>query len=907
MARYHYKKNNRRVSKRSYRSRRTSTHEVTARLKPKADSRLKSVFAKIGVPEKKPFRPDRFQLEALSAIQETDCLVTAPTGSGKTWIAEQAITPLHAQGKRAWYATPLKALTNSKYTEFRAYFGTESVGILTGDRKENAGALIIVGTTEILRNHLYDVMHEGIDFPSDLIVLDEAHFLGDPDRGVVWEEVMIYLPQRINLLMLSATIANADQIAEWLGSIRHKKCIIINENKRPVPLYSLFLDASGELFPLTGKRGLDRKVEQYVKSDSPRFLSPPHMLPPFGDIIRVLRRYNLLPAIFFLKSRSDCNAALDLCGYAETAPDLDARLGHGIDELLARYPYLTKHKQLSYIRKARVAAHHGGQLPGWKLFVEKLMTKGLLDAVFATSTVAAGVNFPARTIVLFNSDRFNGHEFIPLDATEFHQMTGRAGRRGMDNIGFALVVPGKFMDVRLVNKLLNSPPEPIVSRITVNFSMVLNLLLSHTPEEVKSVFEKSFATYLNIEQQQKGIEKRFRDSLKELAAFLPEKMCGDPLNIVDFIRKRGTLRTELRSLKRQARHAQARLAKEKVLVPGRLFLDKKGRLYCVITPPAKEDGGYLCCRMGSGSRRRPKLRKITLEKVGKIIDTIVSLPESTDPYELCGRLIFRYNKRETFAFLKNLQLGEKERLKMKPLIDRISFLEEELAEIVCNRCAHFKLCHKRGKSHLARLIDDILSMSDSINAVRMRLWNDFQRHLEFLKEEGFVDGNDRLTDDGIWASQLRLDQPLIIAEALRLGVFPETDPTLLSALVAPFVYDREAEVHVDQSVVSNKVARAFYQMAAALAPLIERKKVHGFAVRPFPLWAAAIIYSWAGGMPWEKVLELYGIADGDLAMLIIRTADNLRQIASLKEVYPEVSRTAWKSVDLILREPVMVD
>ncbi len=906
MARYNYRKNGRR-SKPSYRRRRTPM-TVSSRLRPKADSRLKSIFAKIGVPEEKPIKPDPFQLKALAAIQETDCLVTAPTGSGKTWIAEQAIAPLHDQGRRVWYASPLKALTNSKYAEFKARFGAEEVGILTGDRKENAAAPIIVGTTEILRNHLYDVMREGIDFPADLIVLDEAHFLGDPDRGVVWEEVMIYLPRRLNLLMLSATISNADQIADWLESIRHKRCIVVDEEKRPVPLYPLFLHSSGELLSLTGRKGIARKVERYLNSENPPLLAPSHMLPPFGDIMRVLRKYNLLPAIFFLKSRADCNAALDLCGYAESSPDLDARLEHRTEELLAKYPYLENHKQLSYIREARVAAHHAGQLPGWKLFTEKLMTEGLIDAVFATSTVAAGVNFPARTVVFFNSDRFNGHEFVPLDATEFHQMTGRAGRRGMDNIGFALAVPGKFMDIRLVNKLLGSPPEPIFSQITVNFSMVLNLLLSHTPEDVKEVFEKSFATYLNIERQQKGIEKRFHKALEALADFLPKRMCDSTSKGVDLIIKRRMLHTELRGLNRQVRHMRTRLGKEDALVPGRLFLDKKKRLYCVIRWPAKKEEGYLCCLMRSGSqRRRPKLRKIVLEKVGRIFDKILPLSESRDPYELCSRISFEYGNGEESHLLRNFQLGEKEHLNLKPLTGRVRYLEDELAKMVCNQCAHYKLCHKRGKSHITKLIDDVLYMSDSINAVRVRLWNDFQRHLEFLKEEGFVDSNDQLTEDGMWTSQLRLDQPLMIAEGLRLGVFPETDPALFAALVAPFVYDREIETYVDRAIVPNKVFRAFALMVEAVTPLAERKKVRGFAVRPIPFWAAAAIYSWASGMPWEKVSELFGVTDGDLAMLIFRTADNLRQIASLRNVYPEISRTAREAVDIILREPVMID
>jgi len=224
------------------------------KIKPSADSRLQKVFESIGVPDKKPFEPDPFQLQALSAIKRGDCLVTAPTGAGKTWIAIQAIDHMYTSNRKSWYASPLKALSNAKYQEFSEIFGPENVGILTGDRKENPDASIIVGTTEILRNQLYDAMHRGETLATDFVVLDEAHFLGDEDRGVVWEETMIYLPSRIPLLMLSATIGNAWIIAKWLSTLRSKQCIVVNETKRPVPLSPLFLHPTGTLLPLTIQR-----------------------------------------------------------------------------------------------------------------------------------------------------------------------------------------------------------------------------------------------------------------------------------------------------------------------------------------------------------------------------------------------------------------------------------------------------------------------------------------------------------------------------------------------------------------------------------------------------------------------------------------------------------------------------
>ena len=370
--------------RRFYGRRRTVvSKQRSRRLKPEADARLKKVFAKIGTPPKEPFTPDPFQLRAVDAIKKSDCLVCAPTGSGKTWIAQEAIRRIFERGGNAWYASPLKALTNSKLLEFGKTFGSENVGILTGDRKENAEAPIIVGTTEILRNQLYDAMHEGTDLKTDLVVLDEAHFLGDEDRGVVWEETMIYLPQRVPLLLLSATVGNAHQISDWLETIRSKPCAVIEEKGRPVPLVPLFFYPTGRLMPLLGKKGLDKKVRHYLSSPNPPAMATPRQLPPFSDILRVFRKFDLLPAIFFMKSRADCDAALDRC-VAKQAPNThpNKELNQRIDALTQHQPHLWQHRQMHYLRQNAVAAHHSGQLPAWKLVVEDLMTRGLLDAVF---------------------------------------------------------------------------------------------------------------------------------------------------------------------------------------------------------------------------------------------------------------------------------------------------------------------------------------------------------------------------------------------------------------------------------------------------------------------------------------------------------------------------------------------
>ncbi|MGD9974712.1 MAG: DEAD/DEAH box helicase [Desulfatirhabdiaceae bacterium] len=682
--------------------------KARVRLKPAADKSLKRVFAEIGVPEQTPFVPDAFQLQALEAVQKSDCLVTAPTGSGKTWIAVQAISRIFEKKGKAWYASPLKALTNSKFQEFSDIFGPQHVGILTGDRKENADASIIVGTTEILRNQLYDAMHLGETLNTDFVVLDEAHYLGDEERGVVWEETMIYLPPRIPLLMLSATIGNAHQIADWLSTIRSRPCIVIEETRRPVPLYPLMIDPSGTLLPLLGsvevreKSRMSKKVKELA--DSSKSMAPGRKLPHFGDILHVLETYNLLPAIFFLKSRSDCDYALNLCeDFPLDDPQHRKRLRERVKRMVRQSPHIAGHRQLKNLQNLGVGSHHSGQLPAWKLVIETLMTEGLLKAVFATSTVAAGVNFPARTVVFLNTDRFNGRDFMPLTPTEFHQMTGRAGRRGMDEVGFAVGIPGRYLDPFLYAGLVTADPSDVVSQIKINFSMTLNLLLSHEPDQIEDILTRSFAAF----------------SLSEMQ------------------------------------------------------------------------------------------KKMTIKKI------------EYEPSDL--------------------------------------------------------------------------------------LRDSFQAHLQFLQETGYVSYDGSLTSDGLWASRLRVDQPLLIAEGFRHGVFPETSPELLAAMMALFATERDTGEALNQRILPENLVRAFQLVRRTLRPFIESMRIAGFETRKLSIGPAAVVYAWASGMAWEDVVTLSESAEGDLVMLMLRTADNLRHVHALGRSFPDAAKTAMDAIDLLYREPVMLE
>jgi superfamily II RNA helicase len=870
------------------------------------------IFEEIGTPEPAPFRPDPFQTETLERLKDADVLVSAPTGSGKTWIAIEAIKGCLSQGRRAWYASPLKALSNSKFSELSVEFGEEMVGILTGDRKENTDAPVIVGTTEILRNQLYDAMSEGTNVETDLVVLDEAHYLGDQERGVVWEEVLIYLPGRVKLLLLSATIQNSDEIARWLAEIRGGPCEVVISEERPVPLYPLFMFPHGEIVPLSGSSGLYHQISNFLKDSSHKRHLKRGSRVSFGQIISTLRTWNLLPAIFFLKSRADCDNALLSCFIPgeNRNREKERSFQESLNNFCSLFPFLKKHKQLSHLVYSLVCAHHGGQLPHWKLLVEKMMNEGHLEAIFSTSTVAAGVNFPARTVVLVQSDRFNGKEFVDLTATELHQMTGRAGRRGKDKIGFALVLPGPFQDPRLIDGLLSSSPEPITSQIKMNFSMVLNLLLALRPDEIRGLLDKSFATYQNRKAHQE-MEKEWERLTAHLKKFLPERRCedGDTHAVLSFITKRREIMEEISRIERGVRRALHNESFLEHLQPGRLFIHKRGGIYCLFEVKRVEEGlELISLRVDQRIKVRYGkfgLKRIHFNQVKALLDFRVEIPIEWDPVVL-NRL------------LSSIPLGSLSPISIEPpkadedssVLDeeKLSSLKESLHSLPCELCPHLTSCHGYGRNPLKRLIKKVRILSTEIDQIRHRLWYDFLKHLAFLKETGFVDSSDHLTNDGIWASKLRLDQPLLIAETIRRKMFDAITPELLTGLIAPFVIDKYQEVELNPEVEHDKVTvrEWFNRMINSLRSIRNLEKERGFEGPLLQFWPVVTLSAWASGKTWEEIIKLTGVDEGDLSMLILRTADNLRQVAALKDTHPELAEKAHRAISLILREPVLI-
>ena len=846
------------------------------------------------MPTPEPFVPDPFQLDALERVREHDVLVSAPTGAGKTWIASEAIRRLLAEGMRVWYASPLKALSNALYTEFQRDFGPDLCGILTGDRKENPQAPVIVGTTEILRNQLYDAMHQGASIGTDLVILDEAHYLSDPDRGVVWEEVLIYLPSRVRLLLLSATIPNADELAAWLRENRGVPADVVRHEERPVPLEMLFLSPDGNVSHLGGRKGLSSRVRESLRERA----TPP----PYSEVVRCLRKLDLLPAIFFLKSRADCDRAVRVCSASGPPPGKRERARAEVSAFLSRHPGLESARQLRSLQEGLAGAHHAGQLPAWKLLVERMMNKGVLEAIFSTSTVAAGVNFPARTVVLVQSDRFDGRTFRNLTARELHQMIGRAGRRGKDRIGFAVVLPGPYLDPQLLLTLKDATPEPLESRIHINFSMTLNLLLSHTPDEVHALLERSFAAFQRGRLDEASLG-RWESLKRDLARELSGGRCDtdDPFEVLEYIAGRGELMRSLRRQKREQRRRAARRAFEEHLEPGRLFLHKKGGIHMVFDC-FEEEGGLVCEALNverpvRTRRNRIRLRRVRVDRIELLFDRRLELPEAPTP-------------RAVSRLLEGVRPEELEVLRVEPAIAQPGTdeaLQDRMDSLPCEICPRFKDCHTPKNRRLKRILQEIRALGSRVEGMGEGLRLSFTRRLRFLRETGFVDERNRLTPDGEWASKLRLDHPLLIAEGIRKGAFAGTTPEVLAGIIAPFVWDRDLDVafRVPEGTAIDPLERAWGDVVDAVAEIRAAKTVRGFPNPQILFWPGVALYLWAGGLSWEDLLFSVPVDEGDMVSLVTRTADHLRQVGGLADSHPEIAARAEEAVSAILREPVV--
>ncbi len=472
---------------------------------------------------------DDFQIAACHAVEEgRGVLVAAPTGAGKTVVGEFAAFSSLARGKKCFYTTPIKALSNQKFHEFVERFGEDRVGLLTGDTNINSDADIMVMTTEVLRNMLYANSSTLLNLGA--VVMDEVHYLADKFRGAVWEEVLIHLMESVQVISLSATVSNAEEFGEWLGEVRGHTDVIVSE-VRPIPLYQHVMIGNRliDLFSEPGRvnpeiLGLERQALRRVRT-------PRHRGDRFGqdqdrlsrdEVIEKLQRENLLPAITFIFSRAGCDAAVKQCLQAgikltnaeERIEIMNTAISYTQNIAEEDLEVLGYREWLMALERG-IAAHHAGLLPSFKAAVEDLFQRGLVKAVFATETLALGINMPARTVVLEKLTKWNGEGHVSITPGEYTQLTGRAGRRGIDIEGNAVVLWSPTVDSATAAGLASTRTYPLRSSFTPSYNMSINLIARFGRERARTSLESSFAQF-QADRAVVGLVKQIRKN--DLAA-----------------------------------------------------------------------------------------------------------------------------------------------------------------------------------------------------------------------------------------------------------------------------------------------------------------------------------------------------------------------------------------------------
>ena len=530
------------------------------------------------------FPMDPFQEQACLALSKgKGVLVAAPTGAGKTIVGEFAIHLALEKGQKVFYTTPIKALSNQKYAELAKRYGPERVGLLTGDSNQNSDAQIVVMTTEVLRNMIYANSNALITL--GYVVMDEVHYLADRFRGAVWEEVILHLPKDVKIVSLSATVSNAEEFGAWLDEVRGDTEIIVSEI-RPVPLnqHVLFADELMELFDESTK---DRRVNPELAQLHATKMRSPINKPQRGrrndygnprsnlkqihriskpEIVEILEDEDLLPAIFFVFSRAGCEAGVKACqSYnvrlttteekQEIRRVVEEKCHNIADEDLSTLGYF---EWLSGLERG-VAAHHAGMLPAFKEVVEELFLRKLVKVVFATETLALGINMPARTVVLERLDKFNGEGRVNLTPGEYTQLTGRAGRRGIDTQGHSVIQWSANLDPNSVAGLASKRTYPLVSPFRPTYNMSVNLLEAFGRERAREVLETSFAQF-QADRSVVGLAKGIREKQVSLEAFEKAMECHQG-NFVEYAQ----LRREISDIERALAASRVRSERGKDL------------------------------------------------------------------------------------------------------------------------------------------------------------------------------------------------------------------------------------------------------------------------------------------------------------------------------------------------------
>ena len=888
------------------------------------DLKLESLF---------PFPLDPFQLEAIDALnQGHSVVVSAPTGSGKTLVGEYAIYRALAHGQKVFYTTPLKALSNQKLRDFRAQFGAEKVGLLTGDLSLNREAQIVVMTTEIFRNMLYAEADDHDDPLENVeaVVLDECHYMNDSQRGTVWEESIIHCPPPIQLVALSATVANAGQLTDWIDRV-HGPTQLVLSDFRPVPLAFSFCSAKG-LHPLLNDEGTglhpNCKVWRAPKGGQrkgPKTAKPPQPeAPPLGFVVAQMAERDMLPAIYFIFSRRGCDKGVrDLGKACLVNPQEQARIKVRLDAYIATTPEAVRDGGHADALLRGIAAHHAGVLPAWKELIEELFQQGLIKVVFATETLAAGINMPARTTVISALSKRTERGHRPLMGSEFLQMAGRAGRRGLDTQGYVVTVQSRFEGVREAGQLATSPADPLVSQFTPSYGMVLNLLQRYDLAKAKELVERSFGRYLAtldlVEDEARIAELMGQlDRLEDGSGDVPWE------DFEDYEKQRDRLREERRILRILQQQAEETLAHELTLA---LQFSSEGTLVSLKAPQLKgRVTPAVIVEKVKGSGQFPLLLCLTDENLWVLLpcNAVVSLHAElsclqvgqVDPPLLRHGGEMRHGDQASGGLALAVGHMANRHDMTTPQYDLagevqahaqlVHDLEEELELHPAHRWGDRKQL-KKHRRRMEELHDEIEERQRLLHFRSNRHWDTFLALIEILRFFGALAGEDGLepTEVGRTVAALRGDNELWLGLALMSGHLDELDPAQLAAVfeaISTEVNRPDLWCGYPPPPQAEEALHDLRGLRRELERQQERAKV------TVPIWwepeLTGLVHAWARGTSWSDVIANTSLDEGDVVRILRRTVDLLAQVPYCEVISEQLRTNARAALKAINRFPV---
>ncbi|MEU9123724.1 DEAD/DEAH box helicase [Streptomyces sp. NPDC048506] len=896
------------------------------------------------------FDLDPFQVEACQALETgKGVLVAAPTGSGKTIVGEFAVHLALEQGRKCFYTTPIKALSNQKYQDLVKRYGADKVGLLTGDNSVNSEAPVIVMTTEVLRNMLYAGSQSLIGL--GYVVMDEVHYLSDRFRGAVWEEVIIHLPESVTLVSLSATVSNAEEFGDWLDTVRGDTAVIVSEH-RPVPLWQHVL-AGRRIYDLFEERDGQGGGRREVNPDLERLSRMENSRQTFGrdkrrgralreadrererrqrarvwtpsrpEVIERLDNEGLLPAITFIFSRAGCEAAVQQCLYSglrlndaegreQVRRIVEARTAGIPDDDLHVLGYFEWVEGL----ERGIAAHHAGMLPTFKEVVEELFEKGLVKAVFATETLALGINMPARSVVLEKLVKWNGEQHADITPGEYTQLTGRAGRRGIDVEGHAVVLWQRGMNPGALAGLAGTRTYPLRSSFKPSYNMAVNLVSQFGRHRSRELLEMSFAQF-QADKSVVGISRQVQRNEEGLAGYRGSMTChlGD---FEEYSRLRRELKdreTELAKQGAAQRRVAAAAALEK-LKPGDVIHVPTGKyagLALVLDPgmPSGRTNGH----RGFDAHDGPRPLVLTAERQVKRLASI-DFPVPVEALERM-RIPKSFNarspqSRRDLASALRTKAGHiapsRHRKQRSTAADdrEIARLRTAIRAHACHGCAE-REDHARWAERYHRLLRDTRQLERRIEGRTNTIARTFDRICALLTELDYLEG-DTVTDEGRRLARLYGELDLLASECLREGVWEELGPAELAACASALVYEaRQADDAVAPKLPSGKARDALGEMVriwGRLDALEDEHKIsqaEGVGQREPDLGFAWAAYRWASGFGLDEVLREAEMPAGDFVRWCKQLVDVLGQIAAAAPPGGSVARNARRAMDGVLR------